>query len=268
MISAIYNTFFYEPLYNGLVFLTNHLPYNDLGLAIIVLTLVVRFILFPLSHRSTVTQRKMKEIEPEIAKVKDKFKKDKQEQTRQIMALYRAHGVSPFSGFLILLIQLPIFIALFMMLRKGGDFDTNILYSFIHLPENINTMLLGLIDVSKSHYFLSVLAGLSQFFQIKLAMPNIKKASPKERSFKADFQRSMSIQMKYIMPIFVFFIAQRFSSGMALYWTTSNVFAIVHEAIVARKAKSLKKNLHGRTGSDNKTIDRGFSKQANSRRQC
>jgi YidC/Oxa1 family membrane protein insertase len=174
------------------------------------------------------------------------------------MALYRSHGISPFSGFLMLLIQLPIFIALFMLLKEGVSFNSDILYSFVKIPENINTSFLGLIDISKPNYFISVLAGVSQFFQIKLAMPKIKKiSSSKERSFKNELQRSMSIQMKYVMPIFVFFIAQRFSSGMALYWTTSNVFAIVHEIIVAKRAKKISK--HGQPNTDNKKHNRRYS---------
>ncbi|PIS13410.1 MAG: hypothetical protein COT67_01940 [Candidatus Tagabacteria bacterium CG09_land_8_20_14_0_10_41_14] len=244
MISAIFHTVLYKPLYNGLLFLTDVLPFNDVGFAIILLTLVVRFIIFPLSHRSIVTQKKMKEIEPEISKVKKKIK-DKQQQAQEIMRLYREHGISPFSGFLMILVQLPIFIALFMLLRQGVLIEEGLFYSFVDIPEKINFIFLGLIDLSKASYVLSALAAASQFFQMKLTIPKIKKTESKERSFKNELQKSMSVQMKYVMPVFIFFIAQRFSSGMALYWTTSNVFAIVHEMVVARKAKKLKEKNDG-----------------------
>jgi len=255
MITSLYYAIFYQPLYNALIFLTDILPFHDLGLAIIVLTLLVRFILFPFSHRSIVAQRKMKKIEPEISKLKEKFKKNKEEQTRQIMALYREHGISPFSGFLMLLVQIPVFIALFMLLRQGAEASREFLYPFVSFPENINTMFLGILDVSKSSYVVAFLAAVSQFFQVKLAMPNTKKTGSGPRSFKDELQKSMGIQMKYIMPVLIFFIAQRFSSGMALYWTTSNIFAILHEILVARKSEKtnegeLKPNRNN-TGSDN-----------------
>ncbi|MFH1979154.1 MAG: YidC/Oxa1 family membrane protein insertase [Patescibacteria group bacterium] len=243
MISEIYHIVFYQPLHNGLVFLTNILPFNDLGLAIIILTLFVRFVLFPLSHKSIITQRKIKNIEPEITKIKEKHKKNKEEIARKTMALYKEHGISPFSGFLMIFIQLPVFIALFILLKNGANLDDpNVLYSFIKVPENINTLFLGLVDLSKSSLVVSVLAGLSQFLQIKLSMPKIEKQKP-GKSFKDDLQRSMGIQMKYVMPIFIVFIAQRLSSGIALYWTVSNVFAILHEIAVSKKSDGLVKKI-------------------------
>ncbi len=239
MFSNIFHTIFFQPLYNGFVFLISVLPFHDLGLAIVLLTIVVRFIIFPLSHKSTITQKRIKFLEPEIKKIKDKFKDKKEEQTRQIMDLYRKHGISPFSGFFMILVQFPVFIALFIILKDVSNLNPDIIYSFLQIPENINTMFLGIIDLTKSNLLISLLAGLSQFFQIKLAIPEIKKVSSKNKSFKDELQRSMTIQMKYIMPVFIVFIANRFSSGLALYWTVSNIFAIFHEVIVAKKTKGL-----------------------------
>jgi len=242
MISSIFNIIFYQPLYNSLVFLTSVLPFHDLGLAIIFLTVIVRFILLPLSHKSVVTQRKIKEIEPEISKIKNKLKDNREEQARQTMALYKEHGISPFSSFFALLVQFPVFIALFLLLKSDSLFDPNNLYSFINFPQEVNMFFLGIVDLSRANYFFAAFAGISQFFQIRLAMPQTKRNTTKDHSFKAELQRSMSVQMKYIMPIFIFFIAMRFSSGLALYWTVSNVFAIVHEIAVSKKAKKLKEN--------------------------
>lgn len=262
MISGIYHIIFYQPLYNFFAFLINILPFHSLGLAIIILTFVVRFILFPFSHKSIVTQRKMKQVEPELSKIKEKFKKNKKEQARQTMALYKEHGISPFSGFLFLFLQFPVFIALFMILKNGISFDPGVLYSFVKTPEGINTIFLGFFDMSKSNYFISFLAGISQFVQIKLSMPKIQQKNTQDKSFKGQLQKSMGVQMKYIMPVFIFFIAQRFSSGMALYWTTSNVFGILHEIVVAKKSKNiLQKN--DRKNRYNQKINRRDTKQAN-----
>jgi YidC/Oxa1 family membrane protein insertase len=247
MIGSIFHLIFYQPLYNAFIFLTAIIPYHDAGIAVIILTFLVQFIIFPFRHKSVVTQRRMKEIEPEVRKVKEQFKKDKQEQTRQIMALYKAHGVSPFSGILMLLVQLPVFFALYRLFLKGVNLNPSDLYSFNIVPEVIKAQFLGVIDISKSNYILAILAAVTQFFQMKLSMPKIEKSDAKSDSFQDRLSRSMSLQAKYIMPAFIFFIALKFSSAIALYWTAMNVFAIVHEAIVAYKAKKSRNldTIHG-----------------------
>jgi len=239
MITVIFNLIFYKPLYNALVFIVGLVPVHDVGMAVIILTLIVQLILFPLRHRSIVAQRKMKQIDPEIKKIKEQFKKDKQEQAKQVMALYRSHGISPFSGFLMLLIQLPVFIALYKLFSTGIGFDPGNLYQFISMPSFIKMNFLGLVDISKSNYALAVLAGLTQFFQMKLAMPKIGQSRGRDETFQDQLSRTMNIQSRYIMPALIFFIALKFSSAIALYWTTMNVFAIFHEAVVAAKARRL-----------------------------
>lgn len=239
MLSAIYNTIFFEPIYNLLVVLVKIIPFNDLGVAIVLLTIIIRLILFPLNHKATVTQRKMKEIQPEMERLKVKYKDNKEEKARQIMELYSNHGISPFSSFFAILIQLPVFITLFVLLKAGFSYNSEAIYSFISFPVNISTFFLGIIDITNPSLFISVLAGVTQFFQINLAMPKTEKIKSNKPSLKDQFQRSMSMQMKYVMPIFIIFIAQRFSSGLALYWTASNSFAILHELIVSKKADKI-----------------------------
>ncbi len=255
-IVSIYHTAFYEPLLNGLVFLTGILPLHDIGFAVIILTIIVKFIIFPFQHRAIITQRKMRELEPELKSIKEKFKKDNQEQAKKTMELYRAHGVNPLSGFLILLIQLPIFIALYRIFMGGVNFDVSSLYSFVSVPETINANFLGILDMTKSSYVLAALAGITQFFQMKLAIPPVKKASAKEKTFKDDLARSMSVQARYIMPAFIFFIAMKFSAAMSLYWTTMNIFAIVHESVIIKKAKKIARK-YGKTTGNNKIAGGG-----------
>lgn len=239
---AFYNTVFIEPLLNALAFLTNVIPFHNVGLSIVILTIIVRFIVLPFTHRSVKTQVKMKELEPEIKEIKSNFK-NQQEQAKKIMELYRKHGVSPFSGCIILLIQLPILFALFALFRQGVNFDPAKLYSFIEVPQVFSTKFLGLIDINNSSTFLAIFTGLTQFFQMRLASPP-KKEKPKpkkpgEMSFRDELGRSMSFQAKYILPGFIFFIALRLPAAVALYWTTMNIFAIVHESSVRKKAKRI-----------------------------
>lgn len=256
MISFVFNKIFYEPLLNGLVGLIGVLPFHDVGIAVVVLTIIVRFIIFPFTHSATVTQIKIKKLEPELKEIKDKFKKDNQEQARKIMELYKKHGINPVIGLLALFIQIPILFALYkVFLSGGGGFDVNHLYSFISLPEVINTKFLGLIEMTKKSYFLAGLASISQFFQMRLALPPIKKPFAPSTSFKENLAKSMSIQGRYIMPIIIFYIALKFSSALALYWTTMNIFAIVHEVIVGKKAEKMFKN--GRGTDKNNQISSG-----------
>ena len=244
MIADLFNTLFYEPLYNGLIFLISVIPSADVGIAIVVLTVAVKFLILPLSHKSVKSQAKIRHIDPEVREVKEKYKKDKQEQARKVMELYKKHGVNPFSGCFLLLVQFPIILALYWVFFKGlGDFNTEILYSFVELPLDINTKFLGLIDVLGKSLLLAIFAGITQYYQIKLSMPpkpaNDEKKNNGEMSFKDEFAKNMSMQMRYVLPGFVFFIAYTISAAVALYWIVNNLFSIIHELVVRKKAKEL-----------------------------
>ena len=231
---------FYNPIYNALVFLINTIPYGDLGIAIIILTISIRVILFPLSHKSTTAQAKMRVIEPEIKEIQEKHKDNKEEMARKMMDLYKKHGVSPLSGCLPTLLQLPVMIALYYVLWGGLKFNENILYSFILLPDisQINVNFLGIVNLTDKSIFLAVLSGVTQFYQMKLSIPP-PVGEPK--TAQEEFMRSMGNQMKYVFPVMITFISYSISGAVALYWTTSNVFSIAHEFWVRKKAKELLK---------------------------
>ena len=233
MFYFLYNEIFYRPLLNGLVFFINITPFHNVGLAIIVFTILIKVILFPLTHRSIKTQIKMKSIEPELKKIK-KDNHDRQKQALEIMSLYKRHGISPYSGFLTLLIQLPILIALYYVFSKGLSFEKN-LYSFLTVPKDINLTFLGIFNITQKSWILAFFTGISQFFQIKLSLPSQKPAVQEIKTFGDAFANSFTTQMKYIMPAFIFLVALKFPAAISLYWTTMNVFAIVHEGIVRRK---------------------------------
>jgi len=233
--SFLWNTLFYDPLYNSLVFLISIVPWHDVGFAVIILTLVVKLILFPLSKKSIISQVKMKKLEPELKKIKDNFK-DKQEQAKKTMALYKENKINPFSGFFLILLQLPIILALYFVFFKGLSFDQNTLYSFIKVPENINFNFLGLIDMQGKSLFLAVLAGVTQFFQTKISMQAVPPAGP-EKSFKNELMKSMNMQMRYVLPVFIAFVAYQISAAVALYWVVSNLFTIGQEIFVIKKIR-------------------------------
>ncbi len=242
MFSSFFNTVFYEPLYNGLVFLAAIMPGNDLGLAIIALTLLVKVLLIPLSHKAMTTQNKLKKIEPEIARLKEKYK-DNQEQAVQIMMLYKEHGINPFASLLVLFIQIPIVLALYFVFADKLDLSSPYIYSFTLLPETINPYLLGFVDMTaRGNYPLAILTGIGQYFQMKLALPPMPKLEKgKEVSFKDELARSFSLQAQYVLPILLVFISLGFSAALPLYWFTSSLFAIGHELVIRRKAKNILK---------------------------
>src|SRR3972149_933608 len=243
--SLIYNEALYQPLYNALVFLTGLAPGHDIGIAIVLLTIWVRIVIFPFTHRGLITQIKMKELEPAIRKIKETYKNNTEEQNKKMMELYKEHGVNPLSGCFLLLVQLPILITLYQLFLKGLLTGNVALYSFVSMPEVIRTSFLGLVNLSAPNYILAFLAGFSQFLQMKLSNPKIPQKGP---NMKDEMARAMAIQATYVLPLVIFYISTRFPAALALYWTSSNVFATLHEAIVRSRAKLL----YGRGENKNK----------------
>lgn len=239
MFSLIWSTVFFNPIYNGLIFLIGVVPFADVGIAVILLTVFVKLVLFPFSLKMVKTQLAVKQLEPEITKLKETHKNDKQEQARKTMALYKKRGVNPFSGFLLILVQIPVIFALYWVFVRGGlpEINMDILYSFISEPDKINMNFIGLIDVSAKSALLALFAGATQYFQIKFSLPPMK-ARTNKASLKDDLARSFHIQMRYVMPIIVFAVAYAISAAVALYWTTSNLFAIGQEIYVRKKIKN------------------------------
>ncbi|MFA5736673.1 MAG: YidC/Oxa1 family membrane protein insertase [Candidatus Paceibacterota bacterium] len=229
----MFKTLLFNPLYNILIIIINLIPGGDIGLAIIILTILIKLLILPIYIKSIRTQVKMKEIEPKLKEVKRKYEKDLPEQSKQIMELYKENKVNPFSSFLVLLIQLPIILALFYVFRDSLVVHQDIIYSFVSIPEKINPQFLGLIDISMNkNVVLAILTGLTQFIQVQLTMPKPKnkKISPQSKeqpTFGGDFARSMDIQVRYVMPFIISFIAWQLPAAISLYWITSNIFHLV-----------------------------------------
>ena len=236
-IGPVFREVFYRPLVNALVLLTGVVPAHDLGLAVIALTILVRIILFPLTHHSIRSQVKMRELEPHIEKIKQEYKDKQEEQARRIMALYKEHGVDPVSGCLMLIIQLPILIALYQVFWRGLTAETlQSLYGFVAAPQGLRTVFLGIVDLSQKSIVLAFLASATQFVQIKLSQPRLANAPT---AGKNDMARMMNTQMLYMMPAVIFIAGLKFPAAVGLYWTTMNLFAIMHEAVVRSRAKSI-----------------------------
>lgn len=235
-----FKTIIFVPLYNLLVWLTSVIPGADLGLAIILLTILVKIVIFPLYSTSVRTQIKMKAVEGEIKAIKEKYKENIPEQSRLTMELYRREKINPFSSFLVLLIQIPIIISLYYVFQESFTIQKDLIYSFISIPGYINTSFLGLINLTIGHnYILALLTGLTQYLQVTLSLPKREKANgnKKEASFGQDLAKSMDFQMRYAMPVLTAFIAFTLPAAISLYWVTSNTFSAIYEVVVIKKIK-------------------------------
>lgn len=237
MISAAFHAVIYNPLYNGLVFFVDHVPYHDVGLAVIAVTIIVRIILFPLSRRAVETQMAMKALTPDIEEIKKKYKDKPQEQSKAIFALYRERNVKPFAGFLIVLIQIPVLLGLYFVFTSGGlpAIDPAKLYSFIPVPADVNMNFLGYINMATPSILLAVLAAVTQFIYTRLSMGPRGSQTPTEASFSADMARTFDLQARYVLPLMIGAFAYFIASAAPLYWLTSNLFMIGQEYVMGRR---------------------------------
>lgn len=242
MIKEFFSTVVYNPIYNLLAFSVGIMPGYSVFWAVITVTVLAKAVLLPFAHKSAKTQKSLRRIEPEIKKLKEKHKDNKEAQSLAVMNLYKEHGVNPFSGCLFAFIQIPIIFGLYYVFWKGlssGVFDPKLLYSFVPNPESVNFSVWGFFDLrDKQNIILSVLAALSQYFQMTLALPPIADVEG-EKSFSNEFKKSLNTQMRYVLPVIIGFVSYGFSAVVPLYWVTSNIFSIIHELWVRREAKTL-----------------------------
>jgi YidC/Oxa1 family membrane protein insertase len=236
----MWKTFIYTPLLNALILLLSHVTFGDLGLAIVLLTIIIKVILFPLSKKAIVSQLEMASLQDDIAKIKDK-KLTKEEEAKETFELYKTKKVNPFSGCLVMLIQLPIIFGLYYVFLKGLDLTAAPLYSFVDDPSYVNTKFLGFIDLlSKNNYIIAILTGLSQLVQgfMSPTQKLQKNQTNTQTGFAADLQKSMQVQVKYILPIFIGFIAFQIQAAVGLYWIVNNIFTIFQEKAIAKSIKN------------------------------
>ncbi len=249
----IWQTFLLQPLLNALIAFY-HL-FGNLGAAIMGLTLSLRALLLPLTLPSLKTAEKMKEIAPELEKLKNKHNDDKQALAQAQMELYKEKGVKPFSGILPQILQIIILIALFQAFRNvlgdnGGVGELNkLLYPFLELPAdltfNLKFWYLNLSEPDMIELFGRKVPGLfliaaaaTQFLSAKLRMPQAKEQEEvaKETKEKADdFASMMQTQSLYLFPIMTLLIGTRFPSGLVLYWFVFSLFNLVQQLILNKK---------------------------------
>ncbi len=231
-ISLLFNEILYQPLFNGLIFLYNIIPWHDFGIAIILLTIIIRLILYPLNQKAIRSQKALAILQPQIKEIQTKFKEDRAKQSQALMELYKTNGINPASGCLPLLVQLPILFALYQVFWNGLKPESlNNIYSFISRPEAINPWFLGFIDLSKAFWPLAVLAGILTYIQSKMMTGKQPSGAPQS----SDFASLMSKQMLYFMPLLTVFITWKLPAGLTLYWVVVTLFGIGQQYLVMKK---------------------------------
>lgn len=234
----LYNLLFYQPILNALVFFYKVL--GNFGLAIILLTLFIRGLLIPLTLPAIRSAKKMKDIAPELEKIKKKYGKDKKRLQQEQLKFYKAQGINPASGCLPYILQFFVLIALYrafmFFIAGGGEIDG--------LVVNTNFLWFNLTEPDK-YLALPILAGASQLILSKMMITKtprsaltelkLRNKQKKKKDDMAETMGEMQKQMMYLMPLMTVFIGARLPSGLALYWVATTLFSVGQQYIVARK---------------------------------
>jgi YidC/Oxa1 family membrane protein insertase len=242
----------YVPLLNLLVLLYVYIPGQDLGLAIIAITLIIRIVLHP-SYRSTLkAQRDMQKIQPYIDKVKVEFKDDQKRQSEEMMKLYKEHKVNPLGSCLPLIIQLPIVYALYRVFIAGLDTSSLVhLYSwFPNPPAQLHTVFLNFlnmpnlaIDLTTRNIYLAILAGVAQLVQTWVTMQRTKKTAPQSQP---GFNMQSNIML--LFPLVTLGLALTLPSALSLYWATTTIVMTLEQvwvfAILDRQEQKVAEETH------------------------
>ncbi len=232
-----------EPLFNSLVALINVLPGHPLGWAVVLLTLIVRVILFFPNQKAMGSQRKLQKLQPQVEALRKKYEKNQQMLALKTMEFYKAQKVSPMSSCLPMLAQMPFLIGLYLVVKDGMSPHLNfLLYSFQQGFDlsTVDTEFFGLNLEVPNLYVLPVLVGVAQFAAIKLSMMAAKKSDvPKKKKDKKDKAPSMMEQMEqmqkmmlWVLPVMIAVFTATFPAAVGIYWLTSTVFGIGQQKLV------------------------------------
>ncbi len=233
LIVNAFNLILYQPLFNALILLYQYLPGRDFGIAVIILTLLIRLILYPSMAQSLKSQKALADLQPKIQEIQKKYKNDIAKQGQATIELYRKEKINPLSGIFPLLVQLPILIALYRLFWKGLDAKELVyLYNFVPNPGLINPTFLGILNLAQPSIVLAILAGIFQFFQSKMILPAALSKKPVDKKKIPNFSEALQKQMLYFFPVFTVFILWKLPAAIGLYWIATTVFSIFQQYLI------------------------------------
>ena len=251
IITDLFNTFFFQPIINLLVLIFKVLESvglpGALGFAIILLTIIIRLLVWPFMAVQLKSAKKMADLKPKLDELKTKHGSDRQALAAAQMSLYKEHGVNPAGGCLPTLIQFPVLIALYQTILaffegNGGleKINSNLYSTVLHLSNIPSPIFFGLNLADKPSpgplLLVPIITAALTFLQSKMMTPSPVKQypsdSPKEKKEKEGVGDSMSAvqsQMMYMMPVLIGFFAFQFPIGLALYWNVLTLVSIYQQ---------------------------------------
>ncbi|MEI6650421.1 MAG: YidC/Oxa1 family membrane protein insertase [Candidatus Moraniibacteriota bacterium] len=265
----IFHALVFQPVYNLVIFFADFFPGANFGVAIVSATILIKFLFLSLSKKQIESQRQMQEIQPEIKKIQERYKDDKERQSKEIMSLYKEKKVNPFMGCLPMVIQIVFLIAIYRVIlsisQTGFAANPEELYPFVTNPGALFRTFI-FTDLTVASPLFAVIAAAGQFYQTKMLMSSKtgdtgeekapeRKAKRKEEtvSKEPDFASMMNQQMLYLGPAMTLFIGLRFPAALSLYWLVSTAFSIVQQRFVLNRKQA--------KATD---VSRGTDKQQNS----
>ena len=256
----LFHEIIYRPIFNILVFIYQNLPWQDMGLAVIILTIIIRIILLPVYKNLMKSQQEMQEIQPELKEIREKYKDDRQTQSEEMMKLYKDKKINPFAPFIPLLIQMPILIGMIIVARNvfnPEEYPES--YGFVEFPETFNEIAFGAVNIVDSAWesqdpyvlFMAVAISIILHVQMKLVMRRTKasQAGQKEESTGQIIDKSekppeeekpdptemaqiMQKQMMYILPFIVLIPALTLPAIGTFYIFTASLFHLGQEIFI------------------------------------
>jgi len=263
----IFELFVVQPIFNLLLFIYSVIPGADFGIAIIIFTIIIRFALYPLVVRQLHQVKAMRKLQPELKRIKAASKGNRQAESMQMLELYKQHGVKPFRSILMLLIQLPIFIALFQVIQiftTHRDQIAEFTYGFMQNlkpvqdlltnPDNFNEQFLGFVDLTTHAIgangvnifliLLAVIAAYTQYIISKQTSPTtttkrlrdvLSEAGEGKQPDQAELNAVMMGKMVKFLPFMMFFIMMSLPGALVLYYVVSNLFAAVQQHFLLKR---------------------------------
>ncbi len=263
----MFTTIIIQPIFNLLVLIYNLLPGHNFGLAIIVFTIIVRLLMWPLVKKQLHHAKAMRDLAPELKKIKVAAGGDRQKESKMTMELYKEREINPFASLGIVLVQAPILIGLYIGLQKIIK-DPHALisfsYSFLHfgwldqLASNIHQFdnsLFGLVNLSRSALgpggtywpalVLVILSAVVQFIQSKQLMPAgkdarglktiLRDAGQGKQADQSEVNAAVGRGTLFLVPFFVFIVGLHFAAALPLYWLVSSGVALIQQSKVLKE---------------------------------
>lgn len=268
MFASIFDTLIVQPIFNLLVFVYALVPGHNFGLSIIVFTLIIRLLMWPLVKKQLHHTKEMRKLQPELKKIKKATKGDRQKEAVLLRELYKERGINPFSSLGVLALQLPILLGLYSGLTKLVhnpqalvDFTYPALRnlgSIKDLAANIEVFdrtLFGVVDLFRpaleagGTYWpamaLVVGSAVSQYYQSKQLLPDdkdgrslrtiLRDAKAGKKAEQSEVSASMGRSMRFFIPVMIFIFTVRIASALSLYWLVSGIIAYIQQASILRR---------------------------------